>query len=37
MQFDRDLDNIREEQGYKDLLANITKSKVSKMFEGFGK
>jgi tetratricopeptide (TPR) repeat protein len=37
MQFDRDLDNIREEQGYKDLLANITKSKVSKMLEGFTK
>lgn len=37
MQFDRDLDNIREEQGYKDILNNITKSKVSKMLEGFGK
>ena len=37
MQFDRDLDNIREEQGYKDLLNNITKSKVSKMLEGFTK
>lgn len=37
MQFDRDLDNIREEQGYKELLNNITKSKVSKMLEGFTK
>lgn len=37
IQLDRDLDNIRTEQGYKDLLTNITKSKVSKMLEGFTK
>ncbi len=34
---DRDLDNIREEKGYKDILNNITKMKVSKIFEGFSK
>jgi hypothetical protein len=37
MQFDRDLDNIRAEKGYKDILNNITKMKVSKIFEGFSK
>ena len=37
IQLDRDLDNIRNEQGYKDLLNNITKSKVSKMLGGFTK
>lgn len=37
IQLDRDLTNIREEQAYKDILSTITKSKVSKMLEGFGK
>lgn len=37
IQLDRDLTNIREEQAYKDLLSTITKSKISKMFEGFTK
>jgi tetratricopeptide (TPR) repeat protein len=35
IQLDRDLDNIRNEQGYKELLSNITKTKVSKMLEGY--
>ena len=37
IKLDRDLTNIREEQAYKNLLNNITKSKVSRMLEGFAK
>jgi hypothetical protein len=37
IKLDRDLENIREEQGYKDLLNDITKDKVSKMFEQLSK
>ncbi len=35
IKLDRDLENIRDEQGYKDLLNDITKDKVSKIFEQF--
>ncbi len=33
IKLDRDLENIRNEQGYKNLLNDITKEKVSEMFE----
>ena len=37
IKYDRDFINIREEQGFKDILANISQAKVLKMFEGLGK
>jgi hypothetical protein len=33
IQFDRDLDNIRAEEGYQNVLNLLTRSKVSKLFE----
>ena len=37
IKYDRDFINIREEQGFKDILASMNQAKVLKLFEGFGK